>query len=73
MRLIVLDMTKLKVHTTPSNEEWFTINHDNEFYYSGVLVDGVATFDDWTLFDVLEDCPRAVDVLEYNGFTVTRL
>ena len=70
MRVIKTDMTKLTVHTTHSNEEWFTINHANEFYYSGVLVDGVATFDDWTLLEVLEDCPIAVDVLESNGFEV---
>ena len=39
--------TTLTRHTDIDGGMWFTINSNDEFHYMGVVVDGVAVFDDW--------------------------
>jgi len=73
MQRLTLNDTTLTLHSAPHGK-WFTINHNDEFYYSGTVKedkdDTCLIFDDWTMIDVLEDCPEAVDVIEQHGFTV---
>ena len=43
-----------------------------EFHYSFNIEGNEVTFDDWSFFDVLEDCPEVIDALEFYGFNVTK-
>jgi len=56
--------TTLTRHTDIDGGMWFTINSNDEFQYMGVVVDGVAVFDDWGLDDVILDCPSAISILD---------